>query len=336
MERITIIGVGPIGASIGLGLMRRKLNNTEIVISSGDRKVMDTVSKIGAADSTDGNLRSAVSGAQLVVIDTQIGELHELLEAIGPILDSGAVVTDTSATKTPVLRWAKQYLRTGASYVGGRPLTKRIPHSVESADPTIFAGANYTVTPAKDADESSINTVIGLIEALGAHPLFLDPSEHDSYAAAMHYLPIVMASAFVTTTAGSDGWREMHQLADEGFDRYSHLAANDPMDNEAYCLANPEALVHWLDQIILELYSYRNDIAEGKSELLEKFVDAWEMRARWEADAVVTKGGAILPSARDSMATAFFGQKLADRLHSNDDDKKEQQLKYSRRSGPPA
>jgi|TARA_Y100000310_G_scaffold338615_1_gene428731 prephenate dehydrogenase len=334
LERITIIGIGPIGASIGLALMRRKLNNTEIVVSTGDRKAMDTISKIGAANRTDGNLRSAVSGAQLVVLDAPIGELHELLEAIGPILDTGAVVTDTGPTKTPMLRWAEQYVRDGAAYVGGRPLVKRAPNTIENADATIFQGANYTVTPAKTADATSIRTVVGMVEALGSKPLFLDPAEHDSYAAAMQYLPMVISSAFTTTTAGSDGWREMHLLADDGFDRFSQLAANDPMDNEAYSLASPETLVHWLDQMILELYSYRNDIADKNPELLEKFVAAWEMRARWEADAVLPREGRDLPSARDSMATAFFGQKLADRLSSATKEKGPD-LKYTRRSRPP-
>ena len=70
MERITIIGVGPVGVSMGLSLMKRKLNNTEIIISSGDRGVMSAVSKMNAANETVSNLRSAVEGAQ------QIGRAH--------------------------------------------------------------------------------------------------------------------------------------------------------------------------------------------------------------------------------------------------------------------
>jgi prephenate dehydrogenase len=157
--------------------------------------------------------------------------------------------------------------------------------------------------------------VVGLVEALGAKPLFLDPSEHDSYAAAMHYLPIVMSSAFVTTTAGSDGWREMHKLAEAGFSDYSQLAANDPMESETVCLSNPDALVHWLDKLIIELYAYRNHIKSDGQELLERFVEAWELRWRWEAGAVEGDDNAPrLPSASDNVAQAFFGEALSSRL----------------------
>lgn len=325
MERITIIGVGPLGVSIGLGLMKRRLHNTEVVISSGDRRVVNALSKMGAANETVSNLRSAVEGAQLVILDVPIGEMRELLEAIGPILDEGAVVTDTSATKTHILEWAETYIRDGVDFVGGHPLPKRMPNSIESADPSIFTDARYTVTPGKSADESSIRTVVGMIEALGSKPLFLDPAEHDSYAAAMHYLPLVMSSAFVNATAGSDGWREMHELADTNFDNFSRLASNDPLDNEAVCFASPDALVHWVDELIGQLYNYRNQIKDRDERLLERFVTSWELRARWEADAVVPDERIRLPSAAESMATAFFGDKLAKRMKSlrgEDDEKK--------------
>jgi prephenate dehydrogenase len=260
--------------------------------------------------------------------------MRELMEAIGPVLDEGAVVTDTCATKTPVIKWAETYIRSDVDFVGGHPLPKRVPNSVESADPSIFADTRYTITPGKTADESSIRTVVGLVEALGSKPLFLDPAEHDSYAAAMHYLPLVMSSAFVNATAGSEGWREMHELADANFDTFSRLASNDPLDNEAVCLASPDALVHWIDELIGQLYSLRNQIKDKDERLLEQFVTSWELRARWEADAVVPDDRAKLPSAADSMASAFFGEKLAQRMQSfkGDDDKKKS-FKYFKKNG---
>jgi prephenate dehydrogenase len=313
--------------------MKRRLKDTEIVVSSGDRKAMRTVSDIGAADQTIGNLRNAVEGAQLIILDAPIGDMRELMEAIGPILEHGAVVTDTSPTKTPMIKWADSYLRDGVDYVGGHPLPKRTPTSIESADASIFTDARYTVTPGKSADEASIRTVVGLIEALGSKPLFLDPDEHDSYAAAMHYLPLVMSSAFVNATAGSEGWREMHELADANFDTFSRLASNDPLDNEAVCLASPDALVHWIDELIGQLYGLRNQIKDKDERLLEQFVNSWELRARWEADAVVPDDRAKLPSAADSMASAFFGEKLAQRMQSfKGGDEKKKSFKYFRKN----
>ncbi len=331
MERITIVGVGPIGVSIGQSLMKRNLSNTEVVITSGDRAVMSAVSKMDAAHRTIGGLRQAVETAQLVILDAPLGELHELMEAVGPSIEPGAVVTDTVSVKGPVMKWATEYLPSDASFVGGHPLLKVTPYSLEEASPEIFSGARYTVTPAETSDEQSIRTVVGLVEALGAKPVFLDPVEHDSYAAAMHHLPVIMSSAFVNSTAGSDGWREMHMLAESQFEAFGRHAANDPLDNEAMCLAEPEALVHWIDQLILELYAFRNEIKDGSEELIERFVSAWEHRAKWEADAVVPQEGVRIPSAGESIASAMLGEKLAQRLGALRQKEEEAETKYRSR-----
>ncbi len=320
MDRIAIIGVGPVGVSIGQSLMARKLNSTEVVISTSDRNTASTISKMDAAHKVESNLRAAMTGAQLVVLDAPVGEMRDLMDTIGPMVEPGAVVTDTVNIKAPVMRWAKEFFPQDASFVGGHPLLKAAPESIEAADPSVFRGAKYTVTPAEGADEQAIRTVVGLVEALGARPVFLDPAEHDSYAAAMHHLPVVMSSAFVTTTAGSKGWREMHQLAESQFNVFGKHAANHPEDNEAVCLADPKALVHWIDQLILELYNYRNEIGEDSDALVERFTKAWELRAKWEADAVVPQTAAKIPNAGDSMMSVFLGEKLASRLRQNKDD----------------
>ena len=73
--------------------------------------------------------------------------------------------------------------------------------TIEEADSTVFDGIDYCITPSKSASKQSVETVVNIANLLGAKPFFLDPHEHDSYAAAMNYLPIVLSSAFVTATS---------------------------------------------------------------------------------------------------------------------------------------
>ena len=336
MDRITIVGMGPIGASIGLALKRARLPDLEIVGSSGNRKALSTAAKIGAVDSTSGNLRSAVEGADLVILDSHVTETKELLEAIGPILEDGCIVTDTAATKVQVLEWAEQHLPDRVSFVGGRPLPKELPAEVKDADPSIFEDTEYCIIPGRSADRGSVRTIVGLVEKLRAKPLFLDAHEHDSYAAAMTYLPIVMSSAFVTATAGSDGWKEMRRLAAAEFRDFSSLASNDPEDNRDSSMANPEALVHWLDQLITVLYGYRNQIKDKSDGLLDSFITAWEARAKWEtgAEGDDDEGRSRIPTAGESMATFMVGGRLADRYreYTQRDKKKKSGWKYLRKT----
>lgn len=335
MERITIIGMGPIGVSIGLALKKAGLKNTEIIGSSGDKDALSTASKIGAMDKADSNLRSAVRGASLIVLDLPISQTKEILDAIGPIVESDAVITDTGTTKVKIAEWADDVLPSGVSYVGGHPLIKRSLTGIEDSAAELFDGVEYTLMPSKSATKESVKTVVGLVELLGAKPLFLDPHEHDSYSIAMEVLPIVLSSALVTSTASSPAWREMHRLGASEYEHFTKLANRDPLDNEAECIANAEPLVHWIDEYITALQVFRNKIADKDEDLFELFIKAWEDRARWEFGAVIPDDTQKLPSANQSLAAAFLGDRLLNRYNqmTNRDDKKNKDWEYQRRNG---
>ena len=314
MERITIVGMSPVGASIGLALMRARLTNTEIIGTSGDRNALTAAAKMGAMDKSISNIRGAVEGAQLVILDVPLTETRDAMEVVGEGVSDGCTVTDTGAAKVRAIEWARDALPKNVSFVGGHPLIKSPLASLEDATATLFDGADYCIIPSPDAGGEAVRTVVGLVERLGAKPLFLDPKEHDSYAAAMNYLPLVVSAAFVTTASEADGWREMHRLAASEFQELAQYAGGDPLDNEIASRASPDELVHWLDQMITTLYRYRNQIKENSDDLLDSFVKAWEAHARWQADAVVPDDPHKLPTAGMSMASAFFGERLAGRM----------------------
>lgn len=330
MERITIIGTSVVGVSIGMALKKANLRNTEIVGSSGDRDALKIAAKAGAYDEDTSNLRNAVRGAQMIILDSAFTQTRELLEAIAPIVEDGCVVTDTCSAKVKSLEWASELLPRTVDFVGGRPLIKKPSVNLEDASAELLQEAQYCITPGESASQESVRTVVGMVELIGAKPLFLDAHEHDSYAVAMEVLPTVLSSAFVTATAGSDSWREMHRLAAGTFSEYSRLASEDPLDNEASCYANPNALVHWLDRYITELYAYRNMINDSDDSLVNTFISAWENRAKWDAGAVVNTGENNLPSAGESMANAFFGERLTQRYRQATGSEKKQSWIYRR------
>ena len=185
--------------------------------------------------------------------------------------------------------------------------------TIEEADSTVFDGIDYCIIPSKSASKQSVETVVNIANLLGAKPFFLDPHEHDSYAAAMNYLPIILSSAFVTATSKCNSWREMHRLAASAFGEFSYLATNHPDDNSAMCIANTDSLLHWIDQMINELCTYRNNIKENSDSLLDSFVEAWIARNRWENNKVIQHQSTDMPSTGETMASAFVGKHLVER-----------------------
>ena len=335
MDRITILGMGPIGVSIGLGLKRAGLKDTEIMGTDGRSRALGQASKMGAIDKSTGNLRSAMRGASLVVMDTPYSETREFMEAIGPILREGCTVTDTGPVKVQVQEWAKKYLPPGVSFVGGHPLPPRTMTSLDEADAAIFDGAGYCVVADETADPESVRTVAGMVEAIRAKPVFMSPEEHDSYAAAMSQLPIALSAALVTAVSDSPGWRDMARIAGAEFNDVSRLASTDPEDNAIAFLGNPDRLVDWLGRLIEELGSYRDQIKSGNDEMLESLIRGWEEMARLESGAATEENaflGPAAPTMGQSMGGMLVGRRFLERSQQMKDRNKHAPWRYPRRS----
>ena len=330
MERITIVGLGPIGTSVGLGLKRANLSNTEIIGTSRERRNASNANKVGAVDRTYAGLGAAVDGANLVILDADMGETEDLLKTLGQRLGPGAVITDLGVMKSKVVAWAEEYVKEGVYFIPGRPLPKKPIAALADADGEAFQDCRYCIVPPVSAPEAAVKTVVGMAEALGAKPFFMDALEHDSYAAGTSYLPVVLSAALVTATTSSESWREMHRLVSSEWETLSRLASDNPEDNHAIARANPELLVQWIDKLVLELQAYRTQIAEDSEDLKHVFIEAWEARARWEHGVVEDRVGPDLPTSMQSMGAFLFGDRLMRRQREMSEREKARQWTYDR------
>ena len=115
MARIAILGLGYIGGSIGLGLKKARLKNTEIVGYDDWRRARRTADKEGVADKVVGSVREAVEGAGLVIVATPPAAAEEMFEEMAPHLGRGAAVTDVAASKRVIHAAAADHLPRGVS-----------------------------------------------------------------------------------------------------------------------------------------------------------------------------------------------------------------------------
>ena len=114
---ITIIGLGRLGSSIGLALKTPELD-FEVIGHDKDREVSKRTRTMGAVDRTSWNLIAACEQTDIVVLAIPFDQVRETMKAIGPELQPGCVVLDTSPLKQPVMAWAADYLGEGIHFVG--------------------------------------------------------------------------------------------------------------------------------------------------------------------------------------------------------------------------
>jgi len=282
--RITIVGLGLIGGSIGLALRQAGAAST-IVGHDKELSASNQAKRLGAVDKTDWNLVSACEGSDLVVLAIPVGAVESTLKAIGPYLRPGCVVFDTSSLKGPVQQWAADILPAAVHFIGGDPIIGAGAGGLEAARADLFRSCVFCLTPSAQSDGAAVKLVTDLVSILGATPLFVDPAEHDGMLAAVDHLPAFLALALMDMVVRQPNWRELRQVAGAALETGTQPAAADPAGSVDLFLANRENLVRWLDEYSVTLDALRQDLVDGQSEsLARRFQAADEERSKWLRD----------------------------------------------------
>ena len=116
MTQITIIGLGQIGASIGMALKDHK--NIKRVGCDKDAAVAKAAQSLEVVDEIKSLTAAAVKDAAIVVLCLPLSEMREVLRSIGPWLADNAIVMDTAPIKSGVTQWAREFIPTGRFYIG--------------------------------------------------------------------------------------------------------------------------------------------------------------------------------------------------------------------------
>lgn len=319
MGRITIIGLGVIGGSIALGL-KQAAKEIEIAGVSRTPETASRARRAGAIDLEPRSIEEAVAGAQMVILASPILSIAPLMEAMAPHLSPDTIVTDAASTKGVVARWAREKLPAGVHFVGGHPMAGKEITGFDAAEAELFSGKPWVIAPSVDAPEAAVNAVIGLAEALGARPVFMDAEEHDAYVAAVSHLPLTVASALFSMAFESQAWPELAALASSGFRDTTRLASGAPELAHDIVQTNRRNLLHWIDRFQQELARYRNVIESGDSRAIAELF----AKPQLERDNYLINGPPKRESERGEaprigISDFLLGSKLADMMRKQED-----------------
>lgn len=292
IDRISILGTGLIGGSLGLAWKER---HSDCTIVGHDRpEVLETAEARGAIDEKAADPVTAVRDADLVVLATPLSTMLKLMDTVGPHVDEDTVITDVGSVKTPVLDQAADVLPDDVHFLGGHPMAGAEHAGIDHADPLLFENAVYVLCLPGDSNvdvlDGPLAPVVDLVEATGARSLLLDPGRHDRLVAAVSHLPQLLAVSLVNTVATADDEDEATNLALElaggGFRDMTRIAAS-PFEVWRDILVGNEGPIHdALSDFGRTLRTLRNRLLENDLEALEEaFTDARSARDAVPGDA---------------------------------------------------
>jgi len=265
MERVTVVGTGLIGGSIGAALRR---HGVEVVgVDTDPRRRGDALEREVVDRATD-DLAPAVDGADLVVVAVPVGAVAA---AVTAALDLGAsAVTDVGSVKGPVVATVEgERVGPAARFVGGHPMAGSEQEGVAGADPDLFVGATWVLTPTGHTDPGVYSLVRSFVALLGAEPVALTPDDHDALVAVVSHVPQLAATTLMDLASHrAVEHAALLRLAAGGFRDMTRIAAGDPAIWPDICVANRDAIVEALDAYLRALGKVRDSVAAGRSDEL--------------------------------------------------------------------
>lgn len=299
--RITIVGLGVLGTSLGLGL---KSATTDIPVTGHDSDPVrvSRAKRLGAIDGSHWNLISACREADLIVLDLPFAEVAPTLAALREDLKEGAVIVDTVPLKVPVLEVARQTLPAGTAFIGGHVVAPALGLGQPEPSAELLRGARFLLVIPEEVPAEAADVAANFATAVGATPHFVDAHEHDGLAAATAQLPHLGALALANAIEGAPGGRERPEFAGAELTALAALIGDEAAQPAAMLLSNGANLLPLLDGCIAELRTLRVLLAGEDAEgLAARVAAAHAAAAHWAGQGEEGAGRPVTTSIWRSM-----------------------------------
>jgi prephenate dehydrogenase len=285
--KISIIGLGQIGASIGLALASHKDQVTTIGYDNSP-EVSRKAQKIGAVEKMGRSLSATVKEGDVVLLALPLDQVRETLRSMAPDIQVEGLVLDTVPAKQAVAAWVEEYLPAGRHYIGLTPALNPLVldetgSGIEAARADLFQNGLVAVTAPHGTAGEAYKLAASFVSLLGARAYFADLAEVDGIMATIHTLPALAAAALTETVIGQPGWADIRKLAGRPF-----VSATRPLDSEESptvaetASQNRVNIVRVLDEYITALKSLRDEIdGEEKKSLQARFDRILKGRTQW-------------------------------------------------------
>jgi len=279
-RRMTVVGVGLIGGSLGLAARRAGLVEHVLGVSRS-RQNRETALRRGLVDEATEDLAGALAETDLAVLATPVAAIVGMLPEVARRIPPAALVTDVGSVKAPIAAAADAALPDGR-FVGGHPIAGKEQSGPEVADPELFAGAPCILTPTARTRREAVERIAALWAGVGGAVVRLEAAWHDDLFASVSHLPHVAAFALMDAVLSMEQDGERIRFAGGGLRDFTRVAGSDPVMWRDIFLMNRAMVLKSLAEYRGALDRLERAIREGRGEELAALL-AQARKAREES-----------------------------------------------------
>ncbi|NQT95757.1 MAG: prephenate dehydrogenase [Candidatus Omnitrophica bacterium] len=263
-KKITIVGVGLIGGSIGLAVKKRKLAREVIGVGRRAVSIRKALRK-KAIDKGLLDLKKGVCGADLIIIATAVDKVMPKIKEVTRYADKGAIIIDVNSTKEKVVSFANRVVKRGLFFVGTHPLAGSEQSGVLHAEKDLFKDSVCIITPAKKTNKNALEKIKKFWKALGARVEVMSPASHDKAVSNISHLPHILSYALCNSVLNKE-----LRLTGSGFKDTTRIAKSNPNMWSDIFMQNKRSILESILKFKKELSLLESGVRSSKKLKLTK------------------------------------------------------------------
>ncbi|MCU1323366.1 MAG: prephenate dehydrogenase/arogenate dehydrogenase family protein [Acidobacteriaceae bacterium] len=288
IERITIIGTGLIGSSIGLALRASGFEGDINGIDADRSEYLAALNRgaIGEARIVERKPNAfgepaGIRDSDLIILAVPVLAIKDWMHKLAPVLQPHQLITDVGSTKLEIATLARE-LYSGPStarFLPGHPMAGKESGGATLAEAFLFVRAMWLFTPIYDDTTPLEQEWREWVGRFGARTLDLEPKRHDELCAWVSHLPQMLSTALAALLEDTFGDApEIAEVGGRALRETTRLGASPFTMWRDVAMTNTDAIADTLHALEQRLAHLRENLRTP--ELRDEFALANKFRAR--------------------------------------------------------
>lgn len=218
-----------------------------------------------------------VLDVDLVVLALPLQALLAEMDLSGRLY-RGTIVTDVGSIKSDICQKNTGRLGQGWFFIGGHPMAGSEKSGFNAAQPDLFQGYPYVLTPGEACPREAVLCLDNLLQQMGARVAYRDPAQHDKQVAMVSHIPHLLAVSLMLAANDLAGKAGL-DLAGRSFRDITRIVESSPEMWQEIIVGNADAILEglasWQQQ--LDKLSEYVRVLDGQG-IAEAFRDANRVR----------------------------------------------------------
>ena len=281
---VAIIGLGLLGASLGLALKKSGIKRLGWARRSETRQ---WCLEHDVIDQTFDTFEETVAVSDITILCMPLPVIIEVLEKYASSFKKGSIVTDIGSDKGVIVAAGEKALMPyGVHFVGSHPMAGTEKNGCEAAFAELYDNAEIFVTVSENSDPTSVELVEDFWHLLPiASVRKIDAAEHDSLVAHTSHISHLLALALTLSVLDCSSSEEealRYSGCATGFRDTSRIASSSPVMWREIIENNQTAVVAAARKCENIYHEIVSSIESGDFDRFEAlFARGKELRDKW-------------------------------------------------------